>query len=190
MDEKFVALRDGDPEPMVEWMQQQFEDEIVNNRPLAIADLYESAFRLFFLLKLRGAAPDGWVIDHEVEVEGSWRRADIVLTDPDGAKIMIELKYIQSGDVYYEGRAQDKWKPRVNNGYDTIVAADDPLTLRYQPAYKKKMQMVLDSITKQELEIDEKYGQIKFDETKKAHEIDQAYIIIGIGPRIVHMPTE
>lgn len=194
MDDIFQSLLEQDPEPMVEWLEEQFRANVLDGRPVAIADLYESAFRIFCLYELRAILPDGWTIQHELEPDAGWRRADLLLTAPraglDDFRILIELKYVQCGSVDYDGRPGHKWKKQAVRGFAASERAGDILDLKMHQYRSEEPVAVREWVEASEFKVDSKYDAVKHVATAEDHEADWSFVLVGVGARFSTMEIE
>lgn len=183
MDDIFEPLLEQDPQPMVEWLEQQFRDNVLDGRPIAIADLYESALRVFCLYELRAVLPAGWTIQHELAPEGGWRRADLLLTGPGDFKILIELKYVQPGSVHYKGRRGHRWKKQLARGFRAVEDAEDILDLKIHQYRTKALIVVRDWIKATEFDVDPKFDAVKHIATREDHDADWSFVMVAVGAK-------
>lgn len=186
----FDALLSQDPQPMVNWLESQFRVNVLDNRLMAISDMLESAFRVFCLYELRAILPAGWTIEHELEAQGGWRRADLLLTAPTGFCIMIELKYIPCKTVAYPGRAAHKWKRRLARGFLASEHAGDILDLEIYPYKSEKPMELRKWIEATEFTLDPKYDAVKHVATAEDHGADWSFVLVAVGARLATMEIE
>lgn len=170
----FESAREGDILPILELVEHEIRE---NHHPQTGGPLlgwYECALQLVFWYTLFPILPADWTLEQEVRA-GS-RRADLVLTAPDGEAIMIELKYVRIDRVAIECRSKSHYH-RARAAYRVIEDAEDVLDLEHE-TYDGRTRRIRDEMKAIEIDSD------KFAESAAAVDALRAYVVVGVGHRL------
>ena len=177
----FASLRDGNEEEIAEVIQDEMIDISLENIHV-IEDWIESGFRQRCILILNRLAPPGWLIEEEKWMGGS--RADILITDPNGYKIMIELKYVRLRAVVFKDREEYDWLSQVNHAYSHVFKVANMLALEVDVYGQSEPMKIKDWLEAVEFQKCLKRPRGKFNATSEAMKADDAFLMVGVGARV------
>lgn len=175
------SLRNGEEEELAAVIQSEMI-ELSHDNISVIEDWIESGFRQRCVLILTRLAPQGWVIEEEKSMGN--RRADILITAPDGHKIMIELKYVRLSGVVFPDRDRCGWYEQATLAYHWVMGRANILALEVDVYNEADPMRIDDWLEACEFKGSDRAPEGKFRATCEAMEADDAFLMVGVGPRV------